>query len=530
MSRRCIISLFLLLWVTALNVFTLAATSITGSDLEEALNRLDQRINNRADFINRRHYRIDSIKNLLTRYPVGHEARITILEQIGDTYNAFDNDSTLHFYSLGLQESLQAGLDSMTDIFHLKRATFLPLSGRVSEAISELSMVDTVSMSNAKRISYLENVRQAFSYISAYYFGKPDQEDYWSSRALDAQRELLNLLDSKSDRYLLNRGEYLYQTRHFEDARHTLETLINRLQELNNQYARASHMLADIAMAQGDQTQRAYYLAISAAADIAAATLEVVSLQELGVYLYEQGDLERSYTYLSTALENAVRCKATTRMLSISASLPIIGQAHTMQSESARRDLTTALIITAILLLGLAILLVYLKSQVNRKQILQERLEGANQIKEVYLNQFMNLSTIYMDKLISFSKNVERKIVAGKVDDLYKTIKSGKFIEEQSSEFYTMFDKSFLKIYPSFVQSVNELLQPEARITLPEGNTLNTDLRILAFMRLGLDDASRMAQLMNYSVNTIYAYRNRLRNKAINRATFEEDVMKIKSI
>lgn len=142
----------------------------------------------------------------------------------------------------------------------------------------------------------------------------------------------------------------------------------------------------------------------------------------------------------------------------------------------------------------------------------------------------MNLSTIYMDKLISFSKNVERKIVAGKVDDLYKTIKSGKFVEEQSSEFYTMFDKSFLKIYPSFVQSVNELLQPEARITLPENNTLNTDLRILAFIRLGLDDASRVAQIMNYSVNTIYAYRNRLRNKAINRATFEADVMKIKSI
>lgn len=530
MKNRSII-LYILIFASAIfNYSTANGEDITTGDLSRALDNLDLRIDRRLDFINLRHSRIDSIKKSLTRYPVGDERRIAILEQIGDTYNAFDNDSTLHFYSLGLQESLQAGLDSMTDIFHLKRATFLPLSGRVSEAIDELSMVDTLNMSKAKRISYLENIRQAFSYIAAYYFEAPDQEDYWSSRALDAQRELVNLLDSGNDRYLLNRGEYLYLTRHFEDARHTLETLVNSLPELNNQYARASHMLADIAMSQGDPTRRAYHLAVSASADIAAATLDVVSLQELGVYLYGQGDLERAYTYLSTALENAVRCKATTRMLSISASLPIIGQAHSRQSESSRRYLTIALIITAVLLSGLALLLLYLKSQVNRKQLLQERLEGANQIKEVYLNQFMNLSTIYMDKLISFSKNVERKIVAGKVDDLYKTIKSGKFVEEQSAEFYTMFDKSFLKIYPSFVQSVNELLQPDARITLPESNTLNTDLRILAFMRLGLDDASRVAQIMNYSVNTIYAYRNRLRNKAINRATFEEDVMKIKSI
>ena len=58
---------------------------------------------------------------------------------------------------------------------------------------------------------------------------------------------------------------------------------------------------------------------------------------------------------------------------------------------------------------------------------------------------------------------------------------------------------------------------------------LNTDLRILAFMRLGIEESPRIAQVLNYSLNTIYAYRNRLKSRAINRETFEADVMSINS-
>lgn len=107
--------------------------------------------------------------------------------------------------------------------------------------------------------------------------------------------------------------------------------------------------------------------------------------------------------------------------------------------------------------------------------------------------------------------------------------KSGKFVEEQSNEFYDIFDNAFLHIYPTFIEEVNSLLRPEERIELREGEKMNTDLRILAFMRLGIEDSSRIAQVLNYSLNTIYAYRNRLKARALNRERFEEDVMKINS-
>lgn len=122
-----------------------------------------------------------------------------------------------------------------------------------------------------------------------------------------------------------------------------------------------------------------------------------------------------------------------------------------------------------------------------------------------------------------------RKLAAGQSDELYRMAKSGKFVEEQTGEFYEVFDDAFLHIYPDFVEQVNGLLRPECRITLQSGEMLNTDLRILAFMRLGIEESPRIAQVLNYSLNTIYAYRNRLKSRAINRETFEADVMSINS-
>ena len=128
-------------------------------------------------------------------------------------------------------------------------------------------------------------------------------------------------------------------------------------------------------------------------------------------------------------------------------------------------------------------------------------LEDANKTKDLYISQFLNLCSIYMDKLTQFNKVVNRKISAGKVDDLYKLTKSGKFVEEQSKEFYDVFDDAFLHIYPSFVDDVNALLLPDRRIVLKDGEKLNTDLRILALMRLGIEDSGRMVKKLCLSVD-----------------------------
>lgn len=103
-------------------------------------------------------------------------------------------------------------------------------------------------------------------------------------------------------------------------------------------------------------------------------------------------------------------------------------------------------------------------------------------------------------------------------------------LEEQTQLFYDNFDDVFVKVFPTFVHDVNQLLVPDKRITLPEGSLLNTELRILAFTRLGITDAASVARFLDLSLNTIYTYRNKLRNRAIDRDTFEKNVMEIGKI
>ena len=97
----------------------------------------------------------------------------------------------------------------------------------------------------------------------------------------------------------------------------------------------------------------------------------------------------------------------------------------------------------------------------------------------------------------------------------------------EQKEFYANFDNAFLHLYPDFVTEFNRLLQPEERFIMKPGELLNTELRIFAIIRLGIDDSSKIANFLHYSINTIYTYRNKVKNKAINRENFEEEIMKI---
>ena len=65
-------------------------------------------------------------------------------------------------------------------------------------------------------------------------------------------------------------------------------------------------------------------------------------------------------------------------------------------------------------------------------------------------------------------------------------------------------------------------------ITPTEKDRLNTGIRIFALIRLGIDDSSKIAEFLHYSVNTIYNYRARIKNGAISdRENFERHVKEI---
>lgn len=511
-----LISLFLLLPFEAF-----ALLEFTTEDANNALAVLDDSIARRDVFISRRQNSIDALVDSLHRHPGSAD----LMMKIADRYTAFNNDSALYYLKSGFETT--QGMDRIP--FQLKQSALLPLSGDFESARNIYNSYSEDSIPPEMMALYLESGRQMYSYMAAFSPENSRQRALYDQKALELQDKLIDLLPKDSQEYRYHLGEYYFQKGQKGKAKALLEDVFETEPIESNLRARAAHHLSTLSREENNDNAYIYYIASAIMADITAATREVAALQELGNYLFAKNDVDRSYDYLTLALASAVECGAPLRVVESSRTLPLIERAKSAQIESKQRTIFIVVGILIFMLLGLAISLFVLRREMKRMRILQENLRTANKTKEVYISQFLSLCSIYMDNLNQFCSIVNRKITAGKVDDLYRLTKSGKFIEEQSKEFYDVFDTAFLHMYPDFIRKVNELLRDDEQIELKEGELLNTDLRILAFMRLGIEESNRIAQVLNYSVNTIYAYRNRTKARAINRDTFESDIMNINS-
>lgn len=497
-----------------------AFIEISEQQARDAIERLDEAIARRNHYISARRKHIDSLKQVYAASP----DNLAALKKISYAYISFDNDSALVYLQLGIDKAPTAA-EALP--FKLKQAEIMPLSGLIGNAIAAYSAISPDSVPEALQQLYYDSGRQMYSYISSFFHRHPALKERYARLALDRQEKLIGVLEKNSDLHRFNLGEYYFLTGNEAKAKAYLTDIADNERVDANLRARAHHHLSAMANNRNDMAARIYHLAKSALSDTETATLEVISLQELGGIVFDYGDIDRAYIYLSTALDNAVACGAELRIIESSRSLPLIEKTHYEKTLADSYILRIVLFIMAILVIGLIATLVILRREMMSMDRLQANLRVANKNKEVYISQFLSLCSIYMDKLNQFCKLANRKISAGKVDDLYRMTKSGKFIEEQSNEFYDIFDNAFLHLYPGFVGEVNKLLRPDCQIELKEGEMLNTDLRILAFMRLGIEDSSRIARVLNYSLNTIYAYRNRMKARAIDRETFEKDVMNI---
>lgn len=505
----------------------LVRSSVDRNEVKEVLEHLDREIELRDTYKDLRQSRLDSIRVKRNGVKTDSPRWFDLTMDIAGGYSSFDNDSALVYYTQGLDHAASIGNDSLVDEFRLRRATYLSISGYVHDALNELELVDTVGMTPGQKRTYYDATRRMYSYIANFYDGFLSTADYWNNRAIEAQGKLIPLLPKGSVEYMLNLGEYLYGTRQYARSREVMTGLLNKLTLDTPGYAIACHKLASLANTAGDQDERIYYLALSAIADTRQGNMEVTSIQELGGLLFQDGDSERAHNYLIAAMNNVVESRASVRLSQTTQLLTVIENDHMLQIARYRRLVIFIFIILVACMLALVAAIWFLRRQLHRLDRLKRHLEESNQAKEVYMSRFLTLCSIYMDKLKQLAKIVDRKISAGQTDELARLVKSNKFMEEQSREFYSVFDDAFLHIYPRFIEQVNDLLKPDSRISPAEGELLTPELRILALMRLGIDDAPRLAQMLNFSVNTIYAYRNKLRNRAINRQTFEADVLNI---
>jgi hypothetical protein len=161
---------------------------------------------------------------------------------------------------------------------------------------------------------------------------------------------------------------------------------------------------------------------------------------------------------------------------------------------------------------------------------INHQLTEANKIKEEYIGYYFNLDTEYLARIEKLITALDKKLVERRWEEIKLLLKSFDSKKEKE-ELLKNFDKVFLRLFPNFVAQFNTMFREEDRITLKEGQLLNTELRIFALIRMGITENEKIAEILGYSINTIYSKKTKIRSKTIvNKEEFERRIMEITTL
>ncbi|MDE5922006.1 MAG: hypothetical protein K2G79_00770, partial [Muribaculum sp.] len=388
------------------------------SDYEGLLVRLDRELVKRDAYVAARNARIDSLRRV--REVASSVDSLMLTVEIADLYRGFLTDSAL--VECRRAERLAGALNDDDTEFkmRLERIQQMPLAGFGHGAMAEFESLGLDSLSEVNHAKALWAGRQMYSYIAAQFPNFPDEQNRWNNKATELQESLGGMLEKDSPDMLLNAGECEFMKGNDARAYAILTELLERIDINSNMAARVASLIGQIASRQGRVDESIYYLALSAIADVRSATREVTSLQQLGIAMYDKGEIERADYYLQEALASAVECHASMRMLQTSEAIPVISAAGRDADNRNRARLYCALGLMGLLAIGLILLIVKLRNEMRHQQELRSNLEITNHAKEVYMSEFVSLCTVYMNKLNRFCEIAARKIATGATDELYR--------------------------------------------------------------------------------------------------------------
>lgn len=524
------------------------------SRADSLLLKLDQAIKERPIYMEQKELKLVELKRQLHRQ-IPDEERFAILGTLLDEYRSFNTDSALHMAEEREQIAIRLGNREYIDNARMNKADVLGMTGMYKEVMDLMRNIHIDRLPVDIHPYYYHIYRTVYGLMADYAVTAYEKKLY--TELTDKYRDSLLLVNKdnllihtliQSDQYNV-RNEY-------DKAIRLLTDYLALQKDYEHDVAICAYTLSESYRLKGDKEKEKEYLIVSAMADMKTAVREYISLRKLAVLLYQEGDIERAYSYVKICMEDAAACNARLRKLEILEIFPIINDAYQQKTEKQQEQMKWALVSISLLSLFLLLAIFYVYKQMKkvaaaRREVIDanKRLKELNDelhlsnaqlkeanhsiaensyLKEEYIGRYMDQCSVYLEKMDNYRRSLGKIAATGNVEELYKNIKSSKFIEGELKEFYTNFDNTFLQLFPTFVEDFNALLADDEQISLKAGKRMNTELRIFALIRLGITDSVKIAQFLRYSVTTIYNYRTKVRNKAAgDRDLLEQEVMTI---
>ena len=503
------------------------------ADDDTLLLKLDKMIEHREVYQQKVEKEIADIRRTLD-YAEDDKLRFDILGNLFTKYRSFRIDTAMIIAKERLQLAESLKDETLINQGLMNIADVMNKMGKHENALIMLGKVKRTE--DVKKDTYFYYLYHTI-YLSCYNDAIDDPGKQLAWQQIKAYKDtLIAISEPHSSSYVTNKCGRLSMSGKWDEAIRLLEDYYGQSAEDNSDRARMEYLLAELYLGKQDTLQARHYLILASLTDIANAKKVYMSLQHLAILLFQEGDIARAYNYISCSLEDVNFGKARYRFIDIAGYLPIIQAANDARIKADENRVLFSLLILLILVIALVVHFLIIRKKNTKllkvKQSLaeqnlrlqemagnltrmNEQIQESNHIKEEYIGLLFNICSEYIYKQENDRKALLKIANTGSMADISKTLRGQSSTSDDFKLFISKFDTIFLSIFPNFVESFNALLKEEERVQLKEGELLTPELRIYALIRLGINDNSKIANFLHYSLQTVYNYRMKMRNKAI---------------
>ena len=542
-------------WVAVIAAFLSFFPSLWAGSSDSLLVKLNQTIEQRPSYMQRKEEALETLRQSLSKLSAGNvEGRMTLYEALWQENRSYNTDSSLFYATALSQLAQQAGNEEQKQNALLHRATALMTIGMFKEAYEIIKPLREGGVLPGQRSQFFHLGRSLFGLMADYAVTAQEKAAY-ASLTDDFRDSLLTIYESGSNMYRMIYADKLTAHGKYAEA---LRELLPFTPTGDGRFDAGYHYtIAEAYYHMGRIEEARHYYTLAAISDMQSDTREYIALRKLAVILFQSGDIDRAYHYLTLCMADAKACNARLRILEILDTFPVVNEAYLEKKQQQQRVITGVLIAISLLVVSLIFAIFSVLKQKKALQQAQTDLAHANSqlnevnrtlveyneemkrqnqlitetsyLKEAYITQYMDQCSSYLEKMESFRKRLRQLLSAGKTKEIQQALTSyNQEVETELAEFYDSFDTTFINLFPTFVEDFNALLREDEQVQLKPGQKLNTELRVFALIRLGITDSTKIAHFLRYSVTTIYNYRTRMRNRARgDRDELEKQVMEI---
>lgn len=524
-------------------------------EIPQLLATLDSILVQTGELASQKELKIAQLKKKLSN-AANFEEEFWINKMLYDESFVFNADSAMKYVDRNIQIATELKKKDWQDEWLINRSFMFAATGLLKEAGEVLEKVDSTSLSDGLKLSYYYQRSYLYSHLGQYMGDQKQVNNKYYNEFENANKHMLALVRPKDPLYwwcVASCNELSPEDSLFS----ALENVVLSSHHNTRLDAMNAYGLSNMYKRLGDKEKTMIYLIYSAMADLRVCNRDIASLQELSSLLYDAGDIDRAYAYMNYCLKAALLYPNRVRIINISTELDKIYANYQQRDIRWRNSLQNYLYVVTFfsIILVLALIGLYRQTKKLRKsrteqdsanhslnqhvvelsqmhkqlalanqelQNLNELLRSANQklqesndVKEEYIGYVFSICSNYISKLDEYRKNINRKLKTGQFEEARQLTDNSSLTQNELKDFYANFDAIFLRVYPDFVADLNSLLRPEEQILLKDASELNTEVRIYALVRLGINDSVKIADFLHCSPQTVYNHRLRMRNKAI---------------